>query len=215
MSGNDFRRDALKAMEMRFGRTLVAQGNKTIKLKPNSQSLAADVVVCANHRTYTGPSAYMEGIMLNALQDKRRIVNYPKLHYRNGAAKGNRTWDRYKRTVRMFKSARNRLLSEGRLRRGAAPSYFLECLLYNAPDRCYQVSSQETYASIVNWMMDINLQELVCQKRSPVTVRRSPRTVVAVGRKGTRQRIGKPVERLDIVQQECTPTMYMAARGCT
>ena len=160
---NDFRRDALKAMALGFGRPVIAQGNKTIKLKPNPGSLAADVVVCANHRTYNSQSVYVDGIMLLALQDKREIVNYPKLHYQNGAEKGRRTWDRYKRTVRMFKSARNRLLDDGRLRRGVAPSYFLACLLYNAPDRCYQASFQETYCSIVNWMMEVELGMLVCQ----------------------------------------------------
>ena len=160
---NDFRRDALKAMELGFGGALIAQGNKTVKLKPSAQGLAADVIVCANHRTYNSHSVYVDGIMLYALQDKRQIVNYPKLHYRNGAEKGRRTWDRYKRTVRMFKNARNRLLSDGRLRRGAAPSYFLECLLYNAPDRCYQASFQETYCSIVNWMVEVELRMIVCQ----------------------------------------------------
>ena len=160
---NDFRRDALKAMGLRFGRALIAQGNKTIKLKPNSGSLAADVVVCASHRTYTSRSAHVDGIMLYALQDKRQIVNYPKLHYRNGSEKGRRTRDRYKRTVRMFKNARNELLSDGRLRRGATPSYFLECLLYNAPDRCYKESFQDTYISIVNWMTGANLRVLMCQ----------------------------------------------------
>lgn len=166
---NDFRRDALKAMEQRFGRTLIAQGNKTIKLKPNTGSLAADVVVCVNHRTYTSQSVYVDGIMLLALQDKREIVNYPKLHYQNGTEKGRRTRDRYKRTVRMFKNARNRLLSDGRLRRGAAPSYFLECLLYNVPDRCYETRFQDTYVSIVNWMTGADLGMLVCQNgRQPL-----------------------------------------------
>ena len=160
---NDFRRDALKAMELGFGRALIAQGNKTIKLKPNPGSPAADVVVCGSHRTYTSRSAQVDGIMLYALQDKRQIVNYPKLHYRNGSEKGRRTRDRYKRTVRMFKNARNRLLSDGRLRRGAAPSYFLECLLYNAPDRCYKASFQETYISIVSWMTSADRATLMCQ----------------------------------------------------
>ena len=160
---NDFRRDALKAMELRFSRPLIAQGNKTIKLKPNPGSLAADVVVCASHRTYTSPSTHVDGIMLYALQGKRQIVNYPTLHYRNGSEKGRMTWDRYKRTVRMFKNARNRLLSNGRLRRGAVPSYFLECLLYNAPDQCYGASFQDTYISIVNWMTGADLVILMCQ----------------------------------------------------
>ncbi|MXX53277.1 MAG: nucleotidyltransferase, partial [Dehalococcoidia bacterium] len=160
---NDFRRDALKAMELRFGKALIAQGNKTIKLKPNPGSLAADVVVCANHRTYTSRSAHIDGIMLYVLQDKRQIVNYPMLHYQNGAEKGRRTRDRYKRTVRMFKNARNRLLSDGRLHRKAAPSYFLECLLYNAPNECFLSGYQDTYVSIVNWMTGADLGMLVCQ----------------------------------------------------
>lgn len=166
---NDFRRDALKAMEQGFGRALIAQGNKTIKLKPNPGSLAADVVVCANHRTHTSQSTYVDGIMLYALQDKREIINYPMLHYRNGAEKGRRTLDRYKRTVRMFKNARNRLLSDGRLRRGTAPSYFLECLLYNVPDRCFQAGFQDTYMSVVNWMTSTDLGMLACQNgRQPL-----------------------------------------------
>lgn len=160
---NDFRREALKALEDGFGSRMAGQGNKSIKLKANPPRLAADVVVCVRHRRYTSYLSYVEGITLWALRDKRWIVNYPKEHYKNGAAKSARTWDRYKRTVRMFKNARNRLVSAGRISADLAPSYFVESLIYNAPDSAFLPGLQETYCSIVNWAVGSALDRLVCQ----------------------------------------------------
>ena len=160
---NDFRREALKALEARFGKSMVAQGNKSIKVKDDPPRLAADVVVSQTHRQYSSYSTHVEGITFYALRDKRWIVNYPKEHYKNGTAKSRRTMDRYKRTVRMFKNARNELESSGMISSFLAPSYFLECLLYNAPDSAFQQGSQETYFSIVNWMVQNSLDGLVCQ----------------------------------------------------
>ena len=97
------------------------------------------------------------------MQDKHWVVNFPRLHHDNGASKGNRTRDRYKRTVRMFKSARNHLEATGQIISGLAPSYFLECLLYNAPDSAYQARFQDTYCSIVNWMNQAKLESMLCQ----------------------------------------------------
>ena len=135
---NDFRRETLRALEAGFVGGMVSQGNKSIKLKADPPRLAADVVVCMGQRRYTSYYSYVEGITFWALHDKRWIVNYPKEHYKNGAAKSSRTWDRYKRTVRMFKNARNYLDSIGRISADLAPSYFVECLLYNAPDSAFQ-----------------------------------------------------------------------------
>ena len=151
---NDFRRETLKALEVGFGRGMVSQGNKSIKLKADPPRQAADVVVCIEHRRYTSYYSYVEGITFYALRDKRWIVNYPKEHYKNGTAKSSRTWDRYKRTVRMFKNARNHLESTGRISTDLAPSYFVECLIHNAPDPTFQPGFQETYCSIVNWVVE-------------------------------------------------------------
>ncbi len=160
---NDFRREVLKALEGGFGKDIVAQGNKSIKLKADPPRLAADVVVCMGYRRYHTSYSYAEGITFYALHDKRWVVNYPKEHYKNGAAKSSRTGDRFKRTVRMFKNARNHLESTGRISADLAPSYFVECLIYNAPDSAFQYSFQETYRSIVNWMVESALDRLVCQ----------------------------------------------------
>ena len=160
---NDFRRVTLKALEGGFDSGMVAQGNKSIKLKPDPPRLAADIVVSIEYRRYFNLNSYVEGITFFALRDKHWIVNYPKEHYKNGAAKSTRTQDRYKRTVRMFKNARNRLESNRKISADLAPSYFVECLLYNAPDSAFHHGFQETYCAIVNWMVQNNLDGLVCQ----------------------------------------------------
>ena len=162
---NDFRRETLRSLGGGFGRALVGQGNKSIKLKGASRRLAADIVVCMEYRRYTSSRSYVQGIAFQALQDKHWVVNFPKLHHDNGAEKGRRTGDRYRRTVRMFKSARNHLEANGQINSKLAPSYFLECLLYNAPDSAYQWGFQDTFRSIVNWINQTNLESLVCQNK--------------------------------------------------
>ena len=105
----DFRREAFKALENKFDK-FVAPGNKSIKIKPDPPRLAADVVVCTEHRKYTSLDSFVEGITFYALHDKRWIINYPQEHRKNGVVKNKRTMNQYKRTVRMFKNARNYLV---------------------------------------------------------------------------------------------------------
>lgn len=171
---NDFRRDGLKALETGFGKHLVAQGNKSIKLKANPPRLAADIVVCMEHRRYVSEQSYVEGMTFYALRDKRWVVNYPKEHYKNGASKSRRTGDRYKRTVRMFKNARNYLETNHAMSSKLAPSYFAECLLYNAPDTAFHYGFQDTYCAVVNWMVNAHLQELACQNQQQYLFGPSP-----------------------------------------
>ena len=160
---NDLRRETLRALEAGFGRGMVSPGNKSIRQRADPPRLSADVVICMQNRWCTSYSSCVVGISLWALDDKRWIVNYPNGHYRNGAAKSSLTWDRYKQPVRMFKNTRNHLESIGTIGFGLAPSYFVECLLYNAQDSAFQYSLQETFCSIVNRMTLNNLDKLICQ----------------------------------------------------
>lgn len=159
---NDFRREALKVLKNKFGE-FVAQGNKSIKIKPEPPRLAADVVVCTEHRKYTSLDSFTEGVTFWALQDKHQIINYPKQHHNNGSKKNSNTKGLYKRTVRMFKNARNYLEDTNIIGHDLAPSYFLECLLYNAPDNAFQHGFRDTYLSIVNWMNRADISKAVCQ----------------------------------------------------
>lgn len=173
-SWTQFREHVIDALESYFGRWNVSPGNKAVKLKPSPSRLAADVVVCMTHRKYTGLGTWIEGLIFWTQQERREIINYPKIHFNNGVAKNDNTSSRYKRTVRMFKNARNYLEMKGRIDEGLAPSYFLECLIYNASDWRFDSSLQSTYESIVDWILTSELSGLLCQNRQQYLFGSSP-----------------------------------------
>ena len=160
----DFRRDAFVALDNKF-HAFVEQGNKSIKLKAIPPRLAADVVVCIEHREYTSLNSFVEGIAFYTSQDNRWIVNYPQEHRKNGAVKNSRTMNRYKPAVRMLKNARNHLVDNKVIHRSLAPSYFMECLIYNAPDDVFKKDLQDTYRRIVDWMIHSDISKAVCPNK--------------------------------------------------
>lgn len=159
---DEFRSEAFTALANKFD-GFVAQGNKSIKIKPDPPRLAVDVVVCIEHRKYTSLDSPEKGVAFWTLQDKHQIINYPKQHHDNGAKKNSNTGGLYKQTVRMFKNARNHLEDANIIGHDLAPSYFLECLLYNAPDDAFQHGFRNTYLSIANWMNRADISKAVCQ----------------------------------------------------
>ena len=168
-----FRRDAFAALDSKF-HAVIEQGNKSIKLKATPSRLAADVVVCLEYRKYTSPDSFVEGIAFYTSQDKRLIVNYPQEHRKNGAAKNSRTMNRYKPAVRMLKNARNHLVDNKVIHRSLAPSYFMECLIYNAPDDVFKKDLQETYRCIVDWMVHGITSKSICQNEQQYLFGPSP-----------------------------------------
>lgn len=79
-----------------------------------------------------GAAHYEQGVFFRD-REGRPIVNFPKQHRRNGDAKDLRTGGRFKQAVRAVKRAR-RADPEAR---ALVPSYLVECLLYNVPDRVF------------------------------------------------------------------------------
>ena len=98
-------------------------------------------------------SSVVEGIAFWDLASNM-IVNFPKQHIQNGQDKNSafRTSGEYKATVRMFKNARTYLANRGRLNSDVAPSYFVECFLFNAPDHLFSANRQQTMQGILAWM---------------------------------------------------------------
>jgi hypothetical protein len=72
-----------------------------------------------------------EGMRFWSRNDHGKIVNYPKLHYKDGVRKNSpeRTNGWYKPRARIFKNARTYLVDQGTISDDLAPSYFLECPL--------------------------------------------------------------------------------------
>ena len=148
-----FRDHALKAMRVRFG-DAVKSGRKTLKLPKGELPADADLVVTLSYR---------EGIAFYLPGQKRWVVSFPEQHNSRGSTKEKATSNRFKRTVRMFKAARNRLVERKVLSKDDAPSYFIECLLYNVPNGLFPEKLAPTYTGIISWLRTANLKDFKCQ----------------------------------------------------
>lgn len=174
-----FKADVQQALCDYYGSSMISIGNKSIKLSEESNRLAADVVACIQYRTYRSYCSmsnpdYAEGITFYTQREHRQIVNYPKIHYEKGAAKNSQVGMRYKPTVRMFKNARIRLINDRILLPSVAPSYFVECLLYNAPSDIIVTNLQDTFYNILEYLNKAKLQSFVCQNEQTYLFGESP-----------------------------------------
>ena len=106
-----YRRHALRAMRDRYG-DAATSGRKTIKLAKGDLHADADLVITLS---------YKEGIGFYLPDERRWVVSYPQMHHERGLAKEEATSRRFKRTIRMFKAARNRLVDNGRSTRTTLP----------------------------------------------------------------------------------------------
>jgi hypothetical protein len=68
------------------------------------------------------------------------------------AAKHQATDDKFKPMVRVFKNARSKMVQDGLIAEGSAPSYFIEGLLYNVPDDQFVGDYQDIFLNILNWL---------------------------------------------------------------
>jgi hypothetical protein len=162
----EFRSDTLRALRNYYGHLKVSEGKKALKLTTTSY-LPADVVVCLQYRKYPdrprSEDDFVEGMTFWVPFERRWVINYPKLHYANGVKKNQDTNERYKPTVRMFKNARTYLIERKVIHVDLAPSYFLECLLYNVPKDKFSSNLQSTFCNVINWLWEADFSQFVCQ----------------------------------------------------
>ena len=138
---HDFRDEVKSALRNYYGSHAVTQGNKSIKVAGYGNRLNADVIPCNEYRRYTSYYIFASGMTFWSLSGKQ-IINYPNLHLANGSAKNMSCNHNYKPSIRMLKNARNHAKNE-------FPSYFLECLIYNVTDHCFQSSHSQTFLSVL------------------------------------------------------------------
>ena len=140
-------------------------GRKTIKVPKGKIPADADLVVTLSHR---------EGIGFYLPDEGRRVVSVPQQHHQRGSKKEKAANERFKRTIRMFKAARNQLVSKRVLTKEDAPSYFIECLLYNIPDGLFAPKLAPTFTGIRDWLKTAKLKEFRCQNGQVALFGRQP-----------------------------------------
>jgi hypothetical protein len=166
----DFKTEVYGALVEYYGPGNVELGDKSLKVEAASGRLAADVIPAIRYKEYMNGSPYAEGMTFWTLAGQQ-VKNFPKLHLKNGSAKNatGRTNGWYKPTVRMFKNARECIADGDESIKRRIPSYFLECLVYNASDRYFGHSFQRSYESIVQELLErvrTAPGSLVCQNEA-------------------------------------------------
>lgn len=178
----DFRADVLNVLTGGYGSDVKA-GEKAIAISANSNRRKADVIAAIQYRRYfkflsTSNQSYDDGICFYTSSGKQ-IANYPKQHSENLTRKHQNTNMWFKPMARIFKNLRSRLVKEGMLESGVAPSYYLEGLLYNVPDNQFGTNYEKTFVNVINWILETDRTNFVCaneqyyllRDNSPVTWR--------------------------------------------
>jgi hypothetical protein len=149
-----FRDQKKNVLQRAYGTNAVVSGRKSLKIARGRLPAAADVAVTIHCE---------DGIAFFLPDEHRWIVSYPKQHYKRGLRKERATNNRFKRTIRMFKATRGYLIDNNQLQNDTAPSYFIECLLYNAPNEIFRRRLVDSYKSIVEYLSTTNLRLMKSQ----------------------------------------------------
>lgn len=138
ISFDEYKRRVKTAIENKFGKATVTEGNKSLKIRSNSYHVNADVVVAFMLKDYRiigslDPNRYVEGTRFFS-SNREIVTNYPKVHIANGKNKNIQTNHGYKYLVRIFKRIRNAMVDDGKANGDKISSFLVECLIWNVPN---------------------------------------------------------------------------------
>ncbi|MBI2100125.1 MAG: nucleotidyltransferase [Candidatus Vogelbacteria bacterium] len=167
----DFRNDVIEALNKYYGSKYIdTNGNKSLKVLPTSGRLKADVVPAIKFRSYNhfkGANDFNaeRGIKFYHRTTKRAIINFPRHHFNNGKTKNaeDKANGWFKHAVRIFKNARSFLVDNNSLPKETAPSYFLQSLIYNAPDNLFGSNYQTTVFNVLKYLYETPVSGFLCQ----------------------------------------------------
>jgi hypothetical protein len=160
-----FKEDVIAALEGRFGKPAVKPGNKAIKILAGNGRRSADVLVSAEFRryhSYAPPTEHYDSGICFFNGAGARIANYPRQHSTNCTKKHQACAQWFKPMVRILKNMRSKLVDDGVIGRGTAPSYYIEGLLYNVPPDKFGTNYMNTFASTINWIHGADRSKFVC-----------------------------------------------------
>jgi len=129
-----FKNEVEESLVQYFGRNAVERGNKAFDVHETRYHVEADVAAFFVHRRYDENKDYHEGVSLRTDKEKRKIINWPEQHYRNGVGKNNDTSRRFKSLVRIVKALCNEMSDAGISAAKPIPGFLIECLVWNVPD---------------------------------------------------------------------------------
>jgi hypothetical protein len=166
---NDFKNDVLQVLVDAFGNDVKA-GSKAISVQANGGRRKSDVLVACQFRRYWkfkshSNSLYDEGICFFNSEGVQ-IANYPKQHSENLTTKHQNTYERLKPMIRVMKNLKCKLVDDGIVDSGIAPSYYIEGLLFNVPNSKFGATFGETFVDTMNWIQNEGIKnEFLCANK--------------------------------------------------
>jgi len=161
---DEFKADVLAWLQKEYGDAVVP-GKKAIFIKGDGNRRDADVLVCNEHRRYLAASTGVDELYEKGIcfwSGSIRIENYPKQHADNCTTKNQDTDQWFKRMVRVYKNMRNRMIDDGYIDEGVAPSYFLEGMLWSVPNEHFGTSYEDSFINTYNWLIEADRSNLAC-----------------------------------------------------
>jgi len=115
------------------------------------------------------------GVILYDHSASSHIVTFPRLHALNGTGKDLATRGNFLRIVRMFKTLTK--IGEREMEWNPTRGYFIQCLLFNVPNRLFLSNIEQTqtldptttgdidaiFYKVLNYLLNANYDEFVCQ----------------------------------------------------
>jgi len=169
---SDYHALTVQVLKRRFGESMVKPGTKAIKVLGENNRLPADVLPCFPYKKFLrwrspDDNEFVEGIrfVTQGESPPSVITNFPKQHLENGRRKNapDTTNQLYKPTVRMFKNARRYLTERNLLGNKVAPSYFVECLLYNVNNGSFVADLKLRFELILFSLESARIENFLCQ----------------------------------------------------
>jgi hypothetical protein len=162
---SSFKDDVVAWLKKKYG-TDVDPPKKAVHIKATQYRRAADVLVCIEHREYFRFNSIYDEMHYKGVQffgsDGTAIANFPKIHAENCTAKHQATNGWFKPMVRVLKNMRNRMIDDGKLAEGIAPSYYLEGLLWNVDDKWFGKTYADTFVGCYKWIQAADKTKLLC-----------------------------------------------------
>lgn len=154
-SYEQYKQDVIKALTDCFGSDVKA-GGKAIEVAANGNRRKTDIIASMQFRRYSkfkgvDDSQFVDGIcFFNGSGEL--ISNYPAQHSENLTLKHQNSNEWLKPMIRILKNIRSRLVTDGKIKAGLAPSYYLEGLLYNVPNEMFKNSYTDCFFNAMNWI---------------------------------------------------------------
>ncbi len=172
---NQLKDELEEALASYFGRSVVTRGNKAFEIKATASHVAVDVVLLFEFRHYLDNGGSLARVALIPDDTVRLIENFTEFllsswpttprHYENGVSKNTATNRRFKGMARILKKLCNEMGDAGNVAAQAVPSYLLECLVWNAPNTCFNYHTwEDRVQSVMQFLWCNTMEHSLCSE---------------------------------------------------